>query len=160
MDQQELQYRHLVDIGDGQYVERDVLNVIERIRNYDPNIRVKYLNRAETTGDAPWCLTEMCRDGVERLCFYAWTMDERVLERLYNADTHRFDVLGRLENNNARLKREAHQRYKETVADSRDMLEHALRSNKGRYSIRIDDKLIHIDDDPTSGPAKVILDKD
>lgn len=149
--------QRLVEMSNGSLVEQDVLNIVEKIRDYDPNLRVKYcLPGSEEFGDAPYKITEICRDGEERKVMSIWKLDETVLERLYAADNARNNVLVDIENNNLLAQKVELRRYREEMDEAKDMLEHYLKSPKGRYSM-IDPKTgnkITIDDQP-GVPAKV-----
>jgi hypothetical protein len=146
---------HLVKLDDGSFVERDVLNVVEKIAAYDPNIKVQYLAYAANIGEAPWRIVELCKDGQWRTVFYCWSLDGSVLERLYAADTQKHNVLGRLDSNNDGVRKEQYRRYKEKFDAASDIVASMLRSPKGRWSFTDGDKKVTVDDDPTTGPAKV-----
>jgi len=139
---------HLVRLDDNSFVERDVLNIIEKIYHYDPNLKVQYLEQAASLGDAPWRIVELCRDGQWRTVFYVWTLDQRVLDRLYAADTHHHNVLAKLDAHNASLKRDAQRRYEDKRLEQLDITKHVLDSPKGRYSFNYDGRWVEIDDDP------------
>lgn len=139
---------HLVRLDDGNFVERDVLNIVEKIAAYDPNLKVQYLDQAANLGDAPWRIVERCRDGQWRTVFYVWQLDERVLERLYAADTQRHNVLVRLDAHNESLKKDQARRYEDKRLEQVDITKHVLQSPKGRYSFNYDGKWVQIDDDP------------
>jgi hypothetical protein len=141
---------HLVRLDDGSFVERDVLNVIQKIMEYDPNIKVQYLEYAANLNEAPWRVVELCRDGQWRTIFYCWTLDDRVLHRLRMADTNVTDVQGNLESNNERVRREHLRRYRDRMEHAEDIVSHILASPKGRYSFDDPDtgNRVMIDDDP------------
>jgi hypothetical protein len=137
----------LVDLGGGSLVERDVLNIVEAVYAYDPNLRVKFLERAASLADAPYAITEICNDGVERLVFYVWSLDQRVLERLYMADNSYHGILDRIDRNNSAVKNQMNRRFQEKLGQAGDITAHVLKSPKGRYTVRDGDKLIKFDDD-------------
>lgn len=143
----------LVQLDENSFVERDVLNIIEQIHYYDPNIKVQYLEEAANIGDAPWRIVERCRDGQWRTVFYVWNMDQRVLDRLFAADTQRTNVLGRLDSVNAAAKRNQQRRYEDKRLEEIDIVRHVLRNPKGKYSFNHDGKWVELRDDE---PAKVI----
>lgn len=128
-------HRKMVDIGQGMTVEQDVLNIVTKIRQYDPNLTVQYLDpdRAEIT-DAPYMLMEECPDGLRRPVMEIWELDERVLEKIYAADTQRFDVLGDLDEANALASLNQKRRYKEQVAAVSEMVQGILKSPKDTYT--------------------------
>lgn len=129
--------KRLVELSSGAYCEDDVLRIVERIREYDPNLNVKYCDpdTAQMT-DAPYIIVELCPDGIERTIMQVWDLDARILERLYAADTKRHDILARLDVNNAAAKERQQRRYKEEVlGEAKDQTLAILRSPKGSYSL-------------------------
>jgi hypothetical protein len=141
--------KRLIELADGSYVESDVLNVVEKIRAYDPNLNVKYCDPALAEfGDAPYKVVELCPDGVERIVFYVWELNETVLERIFAADNARNNVLVGLDNNNLLAKQIERRRYEEIKLEDQDIISHYLKSPKGRYSFRrrSDEALVTIDD--------------
>jgi hypothetical protein len=139
---------HLVRIDDGCFVERDVLSVIQKIQDYDPNLKVQYLEYAANLNEAPWRIIELCKDGKWRLVFYCWSLDQRVLERLYAADTHKLDVLGKLDKNNNNIRNETQKRYREEMDQALDITKHMVKSPKGRWSFTDRGQKVTVDDDP------------
>jgi hypothetical protein len=141
--------KRLIEMADGSYVEEDVLNVVEKVRDYDPNLRVKYVDPAlADPEDPPYKIVELCPDGVERVVFGVWELNETILERLYAADNARRNVLLDLHGNNLLAKKVEERRYEEIAAEDKDVIASYLRSPKGRYSFRRreDDALVTIDD--------------
>lgn len=131
------QMRSLVKVVDGVYVERDVLNIAEKVYEYSDRLRIKAVHPGlAEPGDAPYILTEICNDGIERKCFDIWELDERVLERIYSADTQRHDILLALDMKNARVKKEQNQRFKETIDEAHDIIVSMLKSPKHRYTVK------------------------
>jgi hypothetical protein len=125
----------LVRIADGVYVEQDVLNIVEKIQQYDPNLKVKYCDpdRAEF-GDEPYRIVEICPDGMERVVFGTWTLDERVMDRLYAADNLKTDVLANIDRNNRLVELEMERRYTDKKLEANDIMTHYFNSRKGRWS--------------------------
>lgn len=126
----------LVKLAEGVYVEKDTLNIAEKIQEYDPRLRLKFCDpdRSEIN-DAPYLLVEQCPDGAERVVFYIWKLDDRVLERLYAADRYKHDIMGNIDTNNRLLQEKEQQRYRENILEAHDMVEAYLKSPKGRYSM-------------------------
>lgn len=141
--------QRLVEIAEGVYVEQDVLNIVDKIRAYDPNLKVKFCNPAlAETGDAPYKIVEVCPDGIERIVFSVWQLDDKVMERLYAADNSRTNVLVDIHNNNLLAKKIEERRYQEEKEEDRDLIASYLKSPKGQYSFRRrqDDALVIVDD--------------
>ena len=140
--------RGFVKLDESTIVERDVLNIIQKIMEYDQNLKVQYLERAATLGDAPWRIIERCKDGEYRVVFYAWQMDERVLDRLRLADCYAVDVLGAMDSHNNSLRKLEGRRFQERMGEAGDITTHILKSPKGRYTFKQGNKKVTIDDDP------------
>jgi hypothetical protein len=141
--------KRLIEMSDGSYVESDVLNIVEKIRAYDSNLNVKYCDpRLADPADPPYKIVERCPDGIERVVFGVWELNEKVLERLYAADNARTNVLLDLHGNNILAKKEQDRRFNEISLEDQDLVSHLLKSPKGRYSFRrrMDDALIVVDD--------------
>ncbi len=138
-------------------IERDVYNIVEKIRNYDSNLRLKYMEGNSNYSDAPYALFELCADGIERLVFTIWELDERILTRLRQSDNQLQNVLNGLEDNNAAVQASLNRRYQDMRDEKHDIAKHVFKSPKGRYSYR-DDKgsLIVIDDDPARKGRNVV----
>ncbi len=144
--------KNLVRVAGGALVERDVLNIVERLHHYDPALRVKYLAVDGSVTDAPYALFELCPDGFERLVFHIWELDERVLEKLYQADTFCHDILANLDKKNQEAKKAEQRRYREEQDEVKDIVEHIIKSPKGSYSFKDKDRKVTVD---THLPAKV-----
>lgn len=127
----------LVRLEDGSYIERDLLNIVQKVQEFDPNLRIQYLdpNRTSEPGDAPYRIVETCRDGVDRLVFSVWELDDRVIERLYAADMLNPDFIKNLDATNLMARLNSQRRFREEMDEAKDIVEHVVSSTKGRYSI-------------------------
>ena len=128
--------KELINV-DGMIVEKDLYHLVQKIKEYDENLEVMYLDPSRSLrefSDAPWIIAERCRDGQLRTVFSVWKMDDSVLERIYQADNEKFHVLHNLDKHNDGIRREVARRYQEQRDEARDIVEHVLRSPKGRYS--------------------------
>lgn len=148
MFEDEFDRGHLLKLDTGEWVERDVLRIVEQIRQYDPNLRVQYLETAASLGDAPYRVVEHCKDGKDRIVFYCWTLDQRVLDRIYAADNNKLDVMGRIDSHNDKVRRNEQQRYEDRLGEAGDIMRTALRSRKGRWTFKDGNRKVTIDDDP------------
>ena len=125
-----------IDLGWGVYVESDVLSVVRRVREYDSNLRVQYLNDANCgVNEPPYRVVEVCSDGVVRPLFSIWTLDERVLQRIYAADTRKWDVLGRLDRTNDKVRASDNRRYRDRLEEAHEITSTVLRSPKDTFSV-------------------------
>lgn len=136
----------LVKIAEGMYVERDVLNVVAAIHEYDPNLKVKMCARGEFT-DAPYILVEKCPDGFERIVFEIWELDHRVLQRVIAADNQRNDILAGIDKKNEKFKLDQQSRYQERMLEANDILSSMFKTrNKNKWTVKDGDRLITIVD--------------
>lgn len=130
-------------------VEGDVLNIAQKIQEYDPNLKLKFLNPdyPSAISDAPWALFEVCKDGQERLVFYIWNLDDRVIHKLRQIDTQRSNVLELVSKENEKAKLEQQRRYQARKEQDIDLIKHVIANPKSSYSFKKDDKLVTIHED-------------
>lgn len=126
-------------VVDGVQVELDVLRIAEAIHEYDPNLRVQYLEQAGSLGDPPFRVIERCRDGVERVAFLAWELDGRLLERIMEADCAKRDLDAIMTKKNRAAKDELNRRYREQLDEAHEISRSILRSRKSKYTVRMPD---------------------
>lgn len=147
-----------VKLDDGVIVERDVLNIVEKIREYDENLCVQYLDPSSGAdfSDAPYRIVEVCPDGMNREVFSVWTLDETVLERIYAADNNKQDILLQLDRNNQAARANQKRRYEDKTLETRDIIESVLKSPKGTYKFKspTTGETVTIDDSLTKLPPE------
>lgn len=125
-----------VDMGNGTFVERDVFAVAQKVAEYDSNLRVQFLNdAARDVGEPPYRIVELCKDGIERPLFSVWILDNTVLQRIFAADTQKWDILTRVDSTNARAKRAEKWRYREEMDAAKEIVATVVASPKDTYSI-------------------------
>lgn len=138
---------------DGMLVERDVYGVIQRIQEYDENLRVLYVDPDKSDiSDAPYVICEVGRDGKMYKVFEAWSMDERVYQRVVEADQARFNALEIIGEWEKKQEDAINRRYQDASERNRDLIEHVVKSTKSRYSYKDEttgDKVTIFDDRPT-----------
>lgn len=150
--------REIVNVN-GHLVEKDVLGIVERIRAYDSHLDVLCLDPTKADFcDAPFIVVELCNDGHWRRVFEVWELDERVLQRVWAADTAKHDVQGRLEKANELARQEVHRRYQEASEESKDIVAHIFASAKGTYTFQspASGKLVEVNDDPARQPVRIV----
>lgn len=135
-------------VVNGVQVELDVLRIAEAIHEYDPNLKVQFLNEAAKMGDPPFRVVERCRDGVDRVAFYAWELDGRLLERVMKADCARRDLDEIMTKQNRAAKDAKNRRYRESIEEANELAFSIMRSRKSRYSVK----------DPRTGEILVFTD--
>lgn len=135
LTREELRKLKLVNVG-GQLVERDALRIAEKISEYDPNLILQYLERPEHPSEPPFRVMERCRDGVLRVAFTAWTLDDRLMQRIYAADTVITNPSENVLSLNEQIREKARRRYQEAMAEAQDIVEHVIKSPKQSYTVK------------------------
>lgn len=129
--------QRLHEISDGVLVEEDVLRVVDKIREIDPNLRIKYNPDPEAgITEAPYRITEICRDGIERIVFDVWELDDRIIQRIHQADVLKFDIAGQIDRNNALARRNKQKRFEEVKAEAKEIAGAIAKSPKDSYIVR------------------------
>lgn len=132
LTREQLRKMHLVRV-EGQLVERDALNIAEKINAYDSNLYLQVLNASDCISDPPFRVLERCKDGIDRVAFTAWTLDDRLMQRIYSADTNKFQVGEEAEKHNERLRNEDRRRYQEKQEALNELAVGVLKSPKDTY---------------------------
>lgn len=127
--------KRLVELATGEFMEEDAYGIVRRIMEYDPNLRVQYLDpeRASDITDAPYRILEMCPDGIPRVVFTVWELDERVVERLFRADSQKGNILHGLDGSNLLAKQGRERRYNDEEDALKEMVADVLASPKDTY---------------------------
>jgi len=85
---------------DGSWVSERISRIVDLIREYDPRLDVRWIPAAaREPGDAAFAIIELTPDG-PRTAFLVQTedeFDERVLARIYQADSTKHDVAANLD---------------------------------------------------------------
>lgn len=125
----------LIEI-DGHLVEKDALRIVEQIKRYDENLEVVCVDpmSGPDINEAPFLVCEKCPDGKLRRIFEAWTLDERVLQRIYSADQRRFDTLEQINRTNEEVDRAARRRYQDQRDERKDLVAHIAAGRGSEYS--------------------------
>lgn len=139
MNRQQRREAGLVMVG-GVLVEGDALRIAERVHEYDRNLRVQYLEEAERADQPPFRVVERCKDGIERVAFTAWTLDERLLQRIHAGDNDKHDLDRIITEANRRAKDAQNLRFRDNLAEANDITQHVIKSPKVRYTVRLNDK--------------------
>jgi hypothetical protein len=136
-------------IVDGHVVERDALRIAEAIKDYDENLELICLDPdLADVNDAPFIVCERRKvDGALIRIMEAWQLDDRILERIYAADTQRSDVLLGLEKKEAQLRRDQESRYQEKRDANKDLVESIVKNMKSKYTFEKDGKRVTLYDD-------------
>jgi len=136
---------------DGQIVEKDALRVAEELKKYDPNLEVICVDPAHSDiNDAPFIICEYV-NGVFKRVFECWQLDDRVLDRIKFADTHKTDILAELDKTNKVRYDRKQARFRDIMEANKDLVSHVVAMKKSRYSFKDRDtgeKVTIFDDRP------------
>lgn len=112
---------------DGNIVERHMLYLVEKIKDFDPNLEVVCLdpNLADNPFEEPFLICERVGDQLFKI-FGVWELNDSVLERIYQADTKRFDIQGLIDANNNKIRQETERRYREVREAKKDIVASAV----------------------------------
>jgi hypothetical protein len=131
-------------VVDGQIVERDALRIAEAIKDYDESLDPDLAD----VNEAPFIVCERRKtDGALIRVMEAWELDERILERIYAADTQRSDVLLGLEKKEVQMRRDQQSRYQEKRDANKDLVESIVKNMKSKYTFEKDGKKVTLYDD-------------
>jgi hypothetical protein len=136
-------------VVDGNIVERDALRIAEAIKDYDENLELICVdpNMADVN-EAPFIVCERRKsDGALIRIMEAWELDDRILERIYAADTNRSDVLAGLIKKEEQIRRDTESRYQEKRDANKDLVESIVKNMKSKYVFEKDGKKVTLYDD-------------
>lgn len=125
---------------EGVLVEGDALHIAERIHEYDPNLTLQYLEQAANVNEPPFRVIEHCRDGVDRVAFTAWELDERLLQRIYAGDNARHDLDRIITEANRKAKDAQKAKQRDSRLEAQDITQHVIKSPRVRYSVKLNDR--------------------
>jgi hypothetical protein len=138
----------LLQIAPNVQVEKGVNDIVDWIRNYDPNLDVMFLDpmKADSPFDAPWIVVEHCRDGKTRLVFSVWKMDESVKARIYAADTTMVDIDTLITKENEKARERQKKQWEDKRGEAADIMKSAVKAPT-TFKFRNDEgELITLDD--------------
>jgi hypothetical protein len=125
---------------DGMLVERDALNIAERVSEYDPRLAIMCADPEKSgLNDAPFLLIWENNQGVWERVFEFWELDERVLERVWAADQQKFDGLARLESMEDQIRKQRESRYREVREENKEKMLAAVVNKSSSFSIHNDE---------------------
>jgi hypothetical protein len=144
----------ILDLGNGYVnvegliVNKRMYSIMEKVKEYDEKLEVVYVDPARADfGDAPYLICERCPDGLLRKVFEVWDFNESVLERIYNADNRKVDVLARLDKNNDKIRMNEKCRYEEERAEAADLFKYLIKNPKTTYTLpNSEGDIITVDD--------------
>lgn len=128
------------EVINGQFVNQKVRQVVDAIRDYEPEIEVQYIPQsARTEGQAAYRLIHR---PVGRDPYVMFTVrrdedfDSRVLQKIIaNDNRNGVTSISELDAYDAAQKAVAHQAYLDRVEEANDIAFHVLRTNKNTYKV-------------------------
>lgn len=144
----------LVQVGD-HFVEEDVLRIVQKVSEYDENLRIRYLppDRVINPSQAPYALVERGKDGVWRVVFYIWELDDRIMDRIVAMDTFKQDVLGNLDKNNQKARDTVKKEGEELREEAREKTKAIIDSPKDTYTAPVGDRIVKFSSIPRDDRA-------
>lgn len=138
----------LLQISPNVSVERGVSDVVDWIRDYDPNLDVLFLDplKADSPFDAPWIVVEHCRDGKTRLLFSVWDMNESVKARIYSADTTMVDIDTLITRENEKAREKQAKKWEDERGEAADLMKAAVKAPTTFKFKNTKDELVTLDD--------------
>jgi len=145
-------------VVDGHIVERDALSIAERLQEYDENLVVMCLDVQEIgLSDAPFIICCKEPNGVLKRVFECWELNQSVIDRVIQADGHRFDALKRVETMEDFQKQQRENRYKDKHEEMKDIVATAMKQKSGHFKFKNDQDVmvtVHDDRPPTRDTGK------
>lgn len=119
----------------GNLVEHDALRVAEAVHAYDEDLYVIGLdpNGPIKLNSAPYMVVCKMPDGSYQKVLEAWSLDDRVLERIWAADSQRFDTLASIDRINSGVKMDKWHRYRDEQEDNNELAVAILKSQKSSF---------------------------
>lgn len=124
---------------DGSFISERVSRIAELIREYDPNLDVRWIPHNKRTRSEPqFAIVERMTNGAEAVVFYVQDekeFDGSVLERIYMNDAAKHgNILDKIEAQNQAVRALQEKDYKEKMAEATDLAYHILKSPKHTYT--------------------------
>lgn len=126
----------IVDLGDGIFVESDVLRVVEQVRAYDENLDIICLNpnADHDVSDAPYILVEKCKDGQWRPVAHFWKLDETVMQVVEAADHQRNDLVAVIQGKQIALRKDQERKFKDMREERKDIVA-SIAGMKSKFTV-------------------------
>lgn len=123
---------------DGSFISAKVSRIAELVRDYDPNIDVRWVRPQDRSpGDPAFAIVDASPGRPEYVIFYVQDeseFDGRVLERLYQNDAAKQgNMLNALDARNQAVKAIQQKLHKEQLEEQKDLAYHILKSKKHVY---------------------------
>ena len=123
---------------DGSFISEKVSRVVEVVREYNPNIDVRWIRPSDRDNNEPaFAIVDATPGHLEYVIFYVQDeseFDGRILERLYQNDAAKHgNLLSELDARNAAVKAIQDNLHKERLEESKDLAYHILKSPKHTY---------------------------
>lgn len=117
---------------DGSFVSAKVSRVVEAIRDYDPNLDVRWMPPSHRgPDDNAFMIVHTMPDGSAHVVMYVKNeedMDERVLGRIYAADKQGNAVMNEIDAMDRAAKELKDRRFRESMEEAADLSRSMLRS--------------------------------
>ncbi len=144
-------------IVDGQIVEKDALRIAEKIRDMDDRLLLLCfdVDNASDIATAPFKVVREKDDGTYVHVMEAWQLDDRLIERLYLADSQRgHDLEALISKMTKDVKKKEQDAIAENVGPKKEMAAAALRNKNSSFSFKKEETgdIVRINDE---GPMTI-----
>ena len=112
-------------------VDDDVQNVARDLRAIDPGLSLFY-----DASEDVWIVMQV-RDGVEHLVTTAQECDQRIVHRVREVSSERYDLVAELEASDAQIEKDKDAALHEQTGDVGERLLHAMRHDKGEKAVSV-----------------------
>ena len=122
---------------DGHLVERDALNIVEKLKDLNPSIEVLCLDpeRADNLAEEPFQVIEIVNGQVQKI-LGCWELDDRVIERVRLADSQHSDILDRLAKLEIDKQKETDYAYAQKRGEAIDLVTAVAKNRKTSFSFK------------------------
>lgn len=125
-----------VPAEDGTFVSEKHARIAEIVREYDPNLRLAFVPEHKRTPGEPSFAVIENREGRDYIAFYADECDERIIARIFENDSAKHDVQGRMEAHNDAIKVYQAKVAQEEMLEAHEKARAILKSPKSTYTMR------------------------
>ena len=126
--------KNYIQLGDV-LVEEKSYHIAKKIKEYDPNLDLICLEPGQIQlSSAPFMVVAREPNGTYTKVLEAWELDDRILERIWACDQHRFDTLTTIEAWEERNRKLSESRYKEAMAENNELMEAVIKNQKSTFT--------------------------
>ena len=129
-------------IVDGNIVERDAHNIAVKIKEYDEDLELICLDPDSpdiTFASAPFLVIKRTADGSYERVLEAWQLDDRIIERIWAADSQKNNVLDTLVKMEEKQRKEREDANKQQMFENHELFAAAMQNPKSSFTFKNDE---------------------